>query len=180
MIWLGIRCCEERRVPGPARPTAEVGVGLAWTITSLKGLIVEKGAKKWSRVHSRAYLLCSLSSTPTIITCFSIPSAIVVVVATSSEALFWSIALDSFPNCLQSRKNKEASRLIVLYLFPFRENIYDVVDVKHVATLRRIAGWFVCWVSLFPVSFFRPIIVAFGIIRRNFFLILNCLVSVSF
>jgi len=61
-----------RDVPGPARPTAEVAVGLEWTRTSLKiGL-----GKKWSRVHLRAYVLCSLSSIPITTTCFSDDPAI--------------------------------------------------------------------------------------------------------
>lgn len=53
-------------IPGPARPTEEVAEGLAWTRTSLKAELLL--LKKWSRVHFRAYALCSLSSIATNIT----------------------------------------------------------------------------------------------------------------
>lgn len=54
-------------LPGPAKPTAEVAVGLEWMRTSLKiGL-----GKKLSRAQFNAYVLCSLSSMPISTTCFS-------------------------------------------------------------------------------------------------------------
>jgi len=54
-------------LPGPAKPTAEVAVGLEWMRTSLKiGL-----GKKLSRAQFNAYVLCSLSSMPITTTCFS-------------------------------------------------------------------------------------------------------------
>ena len=47
------------------------GDGLAWTMTSLKIGFEAKGVKNCFRAQSKANVLCSLSSIPTTITCFS-------------------------------------------------------------------------------------------------------------
>ena len=63
------------------------GDGLAWTMTSLKIGFEAKGVKNYFRVQSKANVLCSLSSIPTTITCFSTMAIAIMLVKLFSLAV---------------------------------------------------------------------------------------------
>ena len=63
------------------------GDGLAWTMTSLKIGFEAKGVKNYFRVQSKANVLCSSSSIPTTITCFSTMAIAIMLVKLFSLAV---------------------------------------------------------------------------------------------